>query len=65
MGLEIIMERLTSGYYRHANAVVHDISTIASNAVQFNRAGTSIAVAAQGKHSVPLTALHLLILILV
>lgn len=49
VGLEIIMERLTSGFYRHSSAVLHDISTIASNAVLYNGQGSPIAKGAKGE----------------
>lgn len=45
------MERLTSGYYRQAAAVLHDISTIARNAKEYNGEGTEIAVEAHGRFS--------------
>eukprot|EP00884_Botryococcus_braunii_P018016 jgi/Botrbrau1/4899/Bobra.118_1s0013.1 len=47
LGLESVMERLTSGYYRQAAAVLHDISTIAKNATEYNGQGTEIADEAQ------------------
>lgn len=42
------MERLTSGFYRHSTAVLHDISTIASNASLYNGEDSVIAKEAQG-----------------
>ncbi len=49
LALPDLVQRLQNGYYRHAEALEHDASTIASNAELYNGAGSDVANTAAGK----------------
>eukprot|EP00879_Flechtneria_rotunda_P005636 GHRR01005933.1.p1 GENE.GHRR01005933.1~~GHRR01005933.1.p1 ORF type:complete len:866 (+),score=436.33 GHRR01005933.1:2331-4928(+) len=46
LGIQNIMERLKTGYYRSLQALLHDAALIASNAAAFNGAESKLAVKA-------------------